>query len=110
MIIKHLENILSEHKKAVEKSFQTTKLEVLDLIARELLRAFKGNHKVLLCGNGGSAADAQHIAAEFIGRFKRERKSLPALALTTDTSIITALANDYNYNLIFARQIEGLGQ
>jgi D-sedoheptulose 7-phosphate isomerase len=64
--------------------------------------------KVLLCGNGGSAADSQHIAAEIVGRFKKERKGLAAIALTTDTSIITSVGNDYGYDYIFARQIEGL--
>lgn len=65
--------------------------------------------KILLAGNGGSAADAQHIAAEFVGRFVRERMSLPAIALTTDTSALTAIANDYGFDAIFARQIAGLG-
>ena len=64
--------------------------------------------KILLCGNGGSAADAQHIAAEIVGRFKKERKGLAAIALTTDTSIITSVGNDYGYDYIFARQIEAL--
>jgi phosphoheptose isomerase len=65
----------------------------------------RGN-KLLLCGNGGSAADAQHIAAELVGRFVAERRGLPALALTTDTSILTSVANDYGYNHVFARQVE----
>jgi D-sedoheptulose 7-phosphate isomerase len=65
---------------------------------------------IFLFGNGGSAADSQHIAAEFIGRFKKERKSLPAIALTTDTSALTALANDYGFDVVFARQLEGLGK
>ena len=65
--------------------------------------------KVLLFGNGGSAADAQHIAAEFVGRFARERRALPALALTTDTSALTAIANDYGYEHVFARQVHALG-
>ncbi len=109
-MIKQFENLVAEHKKALEKSFSEAKLEILEKISRELLKAFKGGHKLLLCGNGGSASDSQHIAAEFIGRFKRERQSLPAIALTTDTSILTALANDYNYDIVFARQIEGLGK
>ena len=74
-----------------------------------IIQAFKKGNKLLLCGNGGSAADAQHIAAELVGRFKKERRGLPALALTTDTSIMTSLANDYWYDLLFARQIETLG-
>ena len=63
-----------------------------------IVKAFKTGNKIILCGNGGSAADAQHIAAEFVGRFKTERKALPAIALTTDTSIITAISNDYGYD------------
>ena len=64
----------------------------------------------MLCGNGGSAADSQHIAAEFIGRFEKERKSMAAIALTTDTSALTAIGNDYGYEEVFSRQVEGLGQ
>ena len=71
-------------------------------------RVSKGN-KILICGNGGSAADAQHFAAELIVRYENERKSIPAIALTTDSSIITACANDYSYDKIFSRQIEALG-
>ena len=66
--------------------------------------------KVLVCGNGGSAADAQHFAAEFVGRFERERPELAAIALTTDSSILTAIANDYDFNVIFSRQVRALGQ
>jgi D-sedoheptulose 7-phosphate isomerase len=66
--------------------------------------------KVLACGNGGSAADAQHFSAEFIGRFERERPELGAIALTTDSSIITAIANDYDFNAVFSKQVRGLGQ
>lgn len=66
--------------------------------------------KVLLCGNGGSAADAQHIAGELVGRFRRERPAFHAIALTTDTSVMTAVANDYGFETIFARQVEGLGR
>lgn len=75
-----------------------------------LVNALKDNKKTLICGNGGSAADSQHFAAELICRFERERPSLPSIALTTDTSAITAISNDYSYNEIFARQIAGLGQ
>ncbi len=105
-----LTEIVDKHKRAVEKSFTAAQLEVCERIARELLKAFQNGNKLLLCGNGGSAADAQHIAAEFIARFKKERKSLPAIALTTDTSILTAVSNDYDFNQVFVRQIEGLGQ
>lgn len=75
-----------------------------------IVKCLKNNHKVVIFGNGGSAADAQHIAGELIGRFKKERKSFAAIALTTDTSIITALANDYSFDDIFQRQCEGLVQ
>ena len=73
-----------------------------------ILHTVKNGGKILLCGNGGSAADAQHIAAEFVGRYETERRALPAIALTTDTSALTALANDYNFDRIFARQVEAL--
>lgn len=78
--------------------------------AEIIINAYKNGNKLLLCGNGGSAADAQHIAGELVGRFKKERKGLPAIALTTDSSIMTALANDYWYDLLFSRQVEALGQ
>ena len=76
--------------------------------AQMILNAYKAGGKVLLIGNGGSAADAQHIAAELIGHFKLERKGLPAIALTTNTSTLTALANDYTYDTVFSRQLEAL--
>ena len=79
--------------------------------ATELMFAALANgNKILACGNGGSAADCQHFAAELVGRFERERLPLPALALTTDTSILTALANDYSFNEVFAKQVQAFGQ
>lgn len=75
-----------------------------------VLASVTSGGKVLACGNGGSAADAQHFAAEFVGRFERERPELGAIALTTDTSILTAVANDYSYEQIFAKQVRALGQ
>ena len=102
--------LFKEHREAVEKSSSASKIKLLEEISREILKALRGGHKIFLCGNGGSAADSQHIAAEFIARFKRQRQSLPALALTTDTSILTAVANDYRYEDVFSRQIEGLGE
>ena len=74
-----------------------------------IVNCFRKGNKILICGNGGSAADSQHIAAEFVGRYKRERKGLAAIALTTDTSILTAWANDYDYQTVFSRQVEALG-
>lgn len=83
-------------------------LALLQEIAETLARSLREGHTVFWCGNGGSAADAQHLAAELIGRFRRERKALASVALTTDTSILTALANDYGYECVFARQVEAL--
>jgi D-sedoheptulose 7-phosphate isomerase len=88
----------------------TTRLEVLLEVARLASSTIKAGKKIMLCGNGGSAADSQHIAAEFIGRFEKERKSMAAIALTTDTSALTAIGNDYGYEEVFSRQVEGLGQ
>ena len=88
----------------------TTHLAVLLEVAKVASSTIKANKKIMLCGNGGSAADSQHIAAEFIGRFEKERKSIAAIALTTDTSALTAIGNDYGYEEVFSRQVEGLGQ
>ena len=74
-----------------------------------LAEALKGGRKALACGNGGSAADSQHFAAEIVGRFERERPGMPAIALTVDTSAITAIANDYDWNSVFAKQVQALG-
>jgi D-sedoheptulose 7-phosphate isomerase len=79
-------------------------------IANLVTEALKNKGKVILFGNGGSASDSQHIAAEFIGRFKKDRAALAAIALTTNTSVLTSLANDYGYEVVFAKQIEALGE
>tara|TARA_B100001057_G_C22867219_1_gene957079 strand:+ start:3297 stop:3878 length:582 start_codon:yes stop_codon:yes gene_type:complete len=84
-------------------------LTLLSKVSDQCLNAIKSNKKIILAGNGGSAADAQHIAAEFVSKFNMDRKSIPALALTTDTSIITSISNDYDFSQIFSRQIESLG-
>lgn len=84
-------------------------LSLIATVARELVSALSHGHKILLFGNGGSAADAQHIAAEFVGRFQMERAPLPALALTVNTSVLTGIGNDYSYENVFARQVEALG-
>jgi len=75
-----------------------------------LANALRAGNKALACGNGGSAADSQHFAAEIVGRFERERPGLPAVALTTDTSALTAIANDYSYDVVFSKQVEALGR
>ena len=82
--------------------------DVIADAAQIILNTYKAGKKVLLIGNGGSAADAQHIAAELAGRFRLERTGLPAIALTTNTSVLTALANDYGYDTVFSRQLEAL--
>lgn len=81
---------------------------ILEQIAAEMTRAVFAGKKVMWCGNGGSAADSQHLAAEFVGRFRRERRGLPSIALTTDTSVLTSIGNDYGYEQVFSRQVEAL--
>ncbi|HEC30086.1 MAG TPA: phosphoheptose isomerase [Gammaproteobacteria bacterium] len=89
-------------------------LEILVAPIREaaqmMIDCLKSNHKILSCGNGGSAADAQHFSSELVNRYEIDRPGLPAIALTTDSSILTSIANDFEYNHIFARQVEALGQ
>lgn len=94
----------------VKQAFLSENLETLMKAIDAVVSAFKSGKKLLLFGNGGSAADAQHIAAEFTNRFLIERPPLPAIALTTDTSALTAIANDYDYAQIFAKQIKALGK
>ena len=84
--------------------------EKIDQVGHLMIDAVGNGHTVFICGNGGSAADAQHFAAEIVGRFKKERRAWPAMALTTDTSILTAVGNDYGFDEIFSRQLEGLGK
>jgi D-sedoheptulose 7-phosphate isomerase len=103
-----IEDALKESLK-VKEAFVGKNSDTLIDLAHTISRAFKHGKKLMLCGNGGSAADAQHIAAEFVNRLQRERQPLPALALTTDTSIITSIANDYGYDEVFSKQIEALG-
>lgn len=79
-------------------------------LAKRIVEAFKNGNQVILMGNGGSAADAQHIAAEFVGRFKKERRSFPALALNANSSTVTAVGNDYGYDTVFSRQIDGFAR
>lgn len=106
---KEIERIFQESIRVKEQTLKENSAKIA-LVVKKIMQTFQKNGKVIFFGNGGSAADSQHIAAEFIGRFQKERKSLPALALTTDTSILTALGNDYGFEVIFARQIQGLGQ
>ena len=94
----------------VKQAFLRDNLDTLTQVIDVIVAAFKNGNKLLLFGNGGSAADAQHIAAEFTNRFLIERPPLPALALTTDTSALTAIANDYDYSQVFVKQLQALGK
>ncbi|WP_373976167.1 phosphoheptose isomerase [Chitinibacter sp. SCUT-21] len=82
----------------------------ISLAAEKVVQTLIADGKILACGNGGSAADAQHFAAEMVGRFERERPGLPAIALTTDSSALTAIANDYDFDLVFSKQVHALGR
>lgn len=104
---KTIKSELSLHLETVEKVI-TELTDDIEKIASVLVSTIKRGNKIILFGNGGSAADAQHIAAELSGRYKKERRGLPALALTTDTSALTAIANDYGFNYMFSRQVEAL--
>jgi phosphoheptose isomerase len=109
-------NIIERIKKNFHDSIATKSLAVEllpDVIAQAgeiMVQCLLDNHKILSCGNGGSAADSQHFAAEMLNRFETERPGLPAIALTTDTSVLTSIANDYLYDEIFAKQVKALGQ
>jgi D-sedoheptulose 7-phosphate isomerase len=105
-IKEQIKNTMIQSSDLIVKSINLS--EKIEESINEIIKCFSTENKVVIFGNGGSAADAQHIVAEFIGRFQKERKSLPAIALTTDSSIITALANDYSYDIIFSRQCESL--
>ena len=104
--VKNFLNASADLKYQVAETLSEKILEAAQLIKESLATG----SKLLLMGNGGSAADAQHIAAELVGRFKKERSAIPAIALTVDSSILTALANDYGFDTIFSRQIEAIGQ
>ena len=85
-------------------------LSIINQVTNKVIEAYEAGNKVLLAGNGGSAADAQHIAAEFVSRFMYDRPGLPAVALTTDTSMLTAIGNDYGFDKLFSRQVQAQGQ
>ena len=106
-IKKQITDTIETHKKMIAE-LQESGIEKVAAISQAIIRALENNGTVYLCGNGGSAADAQHIAGELMGRFRRERKALAAVALSTDTSVMTCIANDYAYENVFARQVEGL--
>ncbi len=101
-----IQRYFDEHLATVETLRE--QIDGIERATRVCTEALRNGRKILLCGNGGSAADAQHIAAELVGRFVGDRRALPALALTTDSSALTAIANDYGYDAVFERQVEGL--
>ena len=92
------------------QTVQTSMVDLLESAGKLVVETLQNNNKILIFGNGGSAADAQHFAAELTGRYKTERRALPAIALTTDTSALTAIGNDYGYDRVFDRQVESLAQ
>jgi D-sedoheptulose 7-phosphate isomerase len=106
-IAKHFQTSLAAMEAA---SRDAALLKTLHEIARAIASALQSGNKVLIAGNGGSAADAQHIAAELMGRYKMDRPAWAAIALTTDTSALTAIGNDYGFEQVFARQVQGLGR
>ena len=102
-----ISNVFAEHARVTTRAAEELP-PVLERVVTAVEECLRSGHKILACGNGGSAADAQHLVAELIGRFVHERQALPAIALTADTAILTAVGNDYGYDRVFARQLEGL--
>jgi len=110
MIMKDIiEQTVTESIRVKKKFFEENAQAVVSA-ARRMAACFASGHKILIFGNGGSAADAQHVAGEFVNRFMVERKPLPAVALTTDTSVLTSIGNDYSFDQIFSKQISALGK
>ncbi len=99
--------VFEEHAKVTARAAEELP-ETLERVVQAVHACLRGGHKIFACGNGGSAADAQHLVAELIGRFLHERHALPAIALTADAATLTAISNDYGYERVFARQLEGL--
>lgn len=103
-----IKELIKEHENCSESFYN--QIENIENVVEKIVECFKSGNKILIFGNGGSAADAQHIAGKLVGRFKLERKALPAIALTTDTSVLTAWSNDYGYETVFSRQVEALAR
>ena len=108
-LITMIEKELQSHQKMIEKTIEVMIPEIEEA-AKIVVETLKNGNKILLCGNGGSASDSQHIAAELVGRYKTERRGLPAISLNTDTSAMTAISNDYGYDRGFDRQVEALAR
>ena len=105
---KIIKDILSESRTVINAFIQSHTARLITL-SEKIASTFLGDGKLLICGNGGSAADAQHMAAEFVNRFQLERPPLPAMALTTDSSVITSIGNDYSFEEVFSKQVKALG-
>ena len=105
-----IKKIIEESRETKSSLLSEENLGLIEKAAKSIISALEKGGKLIVFGNGGSAADSQHMAAELVGRFKKERKAIPAIALTTNTSTITALSNDYGYDISFKRQIEALGK
>jgi len=108
-MLKMIEDELNAHKTTLEKTIEVM-MPQIEEASKLVIETLKNKNKVLFCGNGGSAADAQHIAAELTGRYKTDRRGLAGIALTTDTSALTAIANDYGFDRVFDRQVEAIAR
>ncbi len=102
-----IKEAIETHRQMVA-TFEASAFDTILAVAEAIVQSLRAGGTLYLCGNGGSAADAQHIAGEFVGRFRVERRALPAVALSTDPSVMTCIANDYDYDRVFARQVEAL--
>ncbi len=109
MTVETIKNELAQHLSAFAK-LEVKHLEQINRIAELFVAVLKADQKILVAGNGGSAADAQHFAAELVGRYLKERRGLPVISLSTDTSALTAIGNDYGFQRVFSRQVEALGK
>jgi D-sedoheptulose 7-phosphate isomerase len=106
-----MQNIIEDYFEKVSKNFIQLKNQskYIEAASKKVIQSLQNGNKIIFCGNGGSAGDSQHLAAELMGRYKVDRKPLPAIALTVDTSAITAIGNDYGYENVFSRQLKGIG-
>lgn len=105
-----IKNAIEAGQKAIKALLSDSQISLIEKAASTVTSSLKKGGKVIVFGNGGSAADSQHMVAELVGRFKKERKGIPAIALTTNTSTLSALSNDYGYDISFSRQVEALGK
>ena len=107
-----MEQRIKEYFEIISKNFIDLQNQIPEIIlaVNQIVKSLKSHNKIIFCGNGGSASDAQHLAAEFIGRYKDDRPALAAIAITTDTSALTAIGNDYGFENTFSRQLQGIGK